>query len=223
MVFQIIPVTLILFPIMYIITSTICPLDSRLESAEMAMAGLNFLTATITFTAIYIYYNRTKAQLKNHRGARKLNAFQSLVGLQSLQSLVFPLCTQASSYLPTKYVSYEDFSNGIPAFMTCWESLIFAVLFIQVFSFTPYRTAVIHQHEMPATVQRAIMDTVSQMDIVKGVIYMFQILFQQADKADKKNARKLYKSKDGQDHELEPQLAVEMNDELLQKLNSEEP
>ncbi|KAE9965347.1 hypothetical protein EG328_009798 [Venturia inaequalis] len=222
MVFQIIPVTLILFPTMYIIISTICPLDSRLEGAEMAMAGINFLTATITFSAIYIYYNRTKAQLKNHRGARKLNAFQSLVGLQSIQSLVFPLCTQSSSYLPTKYVSYEDFSNAIPAFMTCWESLVFAVLFIQVFSFTPYRTAVIHQHEMPATVQRAIVDTISQMDIVKGLVYMFQILCQKADQADTKNAKKLYKSKDGQSHELEPQRITSVNDELLQKLNSDE-
>lgn len=107
--------------------------------------------------------------------------------------------------------------------MTCWESLIFAVLFIQVFSFSPYRTAVIHQHEMPATVQRAIVDTTSQMDIVKGVVYMFQIMFQQADKADTKNARKLYKLKDGSSHELEPQRTPEMNDELLQKLNSDEP
>jgi hypothetical protein len=223
LVFQIIPVTAILFPISYIIISVICPLDSRLEGAEMAMAALQFLTATATWTAIYIYYRRTRSQLKNHRGSRKLNAFQSLVGLQSVQSLVFPLVTQASSYYPTKYVSYEDFSNAIPAFMTCWESLIFAVLFIQVFSFTPYRNAVLHQHEVPATVQSAIMDTISQMDIVKGVVYMFQILFHTADKADSKMARKMYKSKDGRSHELEPQLTVGINDELLQKLNSDEP
>lgn len=189
----------------------------------MAMAGINFLTATITFTAICIYYKRTRGQLKNHRGSRKLNAFQCLVALQSIQSLVFPLCTQASSYLPTKYLSYEDFSNAIPAFMTCWESLIFAVWFIQVFSFTPYREAVLHAHEVPATVKRAILDTISQMDIVKGIVYMFQILFHTADKADSKILRKLFKPKDGQSHQLEPHSVVGVNDELLQKLNSEEP
>lgn len=106
--------------------------------------------------------------------------------------------------------------------MTCWESLIFAVLFIQVFSFTPYRTAVVHQHEMPATVQRAIVDTISQMDIVKGLVYMFQILFQRADMADTKNAKRLDKSMDGEGRELEPQRSTSVKDDLLQKLNSDE-
>lgn len=51
---------------------------------------------------------------------------------------------------------------------------------------------------------------------------MFQILFQKADKADTKNAKKLYKSKDGQGHELEPQRSTSVNDELLQKLNTDD-
>ncbi|KFZ08446.1 hypothetical protein V502_09349 [Pseudogymnoascus sp. VKM F-4520 (FW-2644)] len=229
LVFQIVPVTMMLFPISYIIVNVICPLDSRLESAEMAMAGLQFLTTSTCWTAIFLYYKRTQSQLKNYRGSRKLNSFQSLVGLQSIQSLVFPLLTQTASYLPTKYISYEDFTNVIPAFMTCWESLIFSILFIKVFSFTPYRNAVLVQHEHPETVGRAVMDTINQMDIVRGVIYMFQILFQRADDADFCMAREEYGSANGSEngsengasYELEPvhNQSVAM-DEILQNLNS---
>jgi hypothetical protein len=190
----------------------------------MAMAGLQFATTTICWTAIFLYYRRTRSHLKNHRGSRKLNAFQSLVALQSIQSLVFPLVTQTASYYPTKYVSYQDFTNVIPAFMTCWECLIFSVLFIQVFTFTPYRNAVLVQHEYPGTVGRAVLDTIDQTDTVKGIIYMFQILFQRADNADFHMARKRdYRSEDGNDLELEPHLQEGVaGDEILQKLNSDE-
>jgi hypothetical protein len=224
LVFQLVPVTIILFPINYIILHEICPLDSRLESAEMAMAGLQFATTSICWTAIFLYYRRTKSLLKNHRGSRKLNAFQSLVALQAIQSLVFPLVTQTASYYPTKYVSYQDFTNVIPAFMTCWECLIFSVLFIQVFSFTPYRNAVLVQHEYPGTVGRAVLDTIDQTDTVKGIIYMFQVVFQKADNADFETARRRsYGSEDGDTHELEPQITTRVSrDEILQKLNSDE-
>ena len=178
-----------MFPIWYIILQVICPLDKRLLRAELAMAALQFLTTIVSWTAIYLYFRRTSSQLKNHRAVRKLNAFQSLVALQALQSLVFPLVARSSSYHPTRYISYEDFSNAIPAFMTCWESVIFAVLFIKVFSFKPYRVAVLEGHEHPATVGRAALDTLNQMDIAQGTLYLFQILFRVADKADLKTEK----------------------------------
>jgi hypothetical protein len=108
--------------------------------------------------------------------------------------------------------------------MTCWECLIFSVLFIQVFSFTPYRNAVLVEHEYPGTVGRAVLDTIDQTDTVKGIIYMFQILFQTADNADFNMARKReYRSEDGDNHELEPHLQERVaQDEILQKLNSDE-
>lgn len=213
---------MILFPINYIILHEICPLDSHLETAEMTMAGLSFATTTVTWVAIYLYYQRTKSQLKNFRGSRKLNAFQTLVALQAIQSLVFPLVTQTSTYMPTKYVSYQDFTNVIPAFMTCWESFIFSILFIQVFSFTRYRNAVLNDHEQPATVWRAVLDTLNQMDLVKGVWYMFQVMFWKADAADFNMEKKSYKLEDGDSQEHEPLPDALAAAEILQKLNSDE-
>jgi hypothetical protein len=195
-----------MFPIWYIILQVICPLDNRLLRAELSMAALQFLTTIISWTAIYIYFRRTSSQLKNHQAARTLNAFQSLVALQAIQSLVFPLVARSSSYYPTRYVSYEDFSKVIPASMTCWESVIFAVFFIKIFSFKPYRNAVLEGHEHPATVRRAVLDTLNQMDIINGTLYLFQILFQVADKADletekSRKARIQYASVVSQDSE----------------------
>lgn len=228
LVFQLVPVTIILFPVQYIVVQVICPLDSRLETAEMTLAALQFVTTAVAWNAIFIYYRRTKSQLRNHRGSRKLNAFQSLVGLQSIQALIFPLVTQASSYYPTKYVSYEDFSSTIPAFMTCWESLIFAILFLQVFSFTPYRNAVLEDLERPATVGRAVKDTLNQMDIVKGTWYLFQIIFHTADRADSEDMSRLrikqgrYDNVAAYESEVELRHSEESHSHILQKLNSQE-
>jgi len=194
----------------------------------MALAALQFVTAAISWNAIFIYYRRTKSQLRNHRGSRKLNAFQSLVGLQSTQSLIFPLVTQASIYYPTRYISYEDFTTTIPAFMTCWESLIFAILFLQVFSFTPYRNAVLYDQVKPETVWRAVKDTLNQMDLVRGTWYMFQILFRNADRADSEDASKArikqgrYGNVAADETDMESRHSDESQSHILQKLNSDE-
>jgi len=221
-------VTIILFPVQYIIVQVYCPLDSRLETAEMALSALQFVTSAVAWNAIFIYYRRTKDQLRSHRASRKLNAFQSLVGLQSTQSLIFPLVTQASIYYPTRYVSYEDFTTTIPAFMTCWESLIFAILFLKVFSFTPYRNAVLEDHVKPATVGRAVKDTLNQMDIVRGTWYMFQVIFHTADRADSDDASRArikqgrYDNISAYENEEESRHSNESQSHILQKLSSNE-
>jgi hypothetical protein len=65
---------------------------------------------------------------------------------------------------------------------------------------------VLEGHEHPATVRRAVLDTLNQMDIINGTLYLFQILFQVADKADletekSRKARIQYASVVSQDSE----------------------
>jgi hypothetical protein len=216
------------FPINYIIQDVTCPLDSSRETASITLAAVQFVFTAVAWNAIFIYYRRNRSQLKAHRGSRKLNAFQSLVALQSIKALVFPLVTQSIVYSPTKYVSYQDFSNVIPAFMTCWESLMLAILFIKIFSFTPYRNAVLQGREKPATVGRAVLDTLNQMDIIKGAVYLFQIFFRMADKADSKTFEKRQTTStryaiigldDGEIHDTSGASPRH----ILQKLNSDDP
>jgi hypothetical protein len=216
------------FPISYIIQDVTCPLDSSHETASITLAAVQFVFTAVAWNAIFIYYRRNRSQLKAHRGSRKLNAFQSLVALQSIQALVFPLVTQSIVYSPTKYVSYQDFSNVIPAFMTCWESLMLAILFIKIFSFTPYRNAVLQGREKPATVGRAVLDTLNQMDIIKGAVYLFQMFFRMTDKADSKTFEKRQTTStryaiigldDGEIHDTSRASPRH----ILQKLNSDDP
>ena len=171
-----------------------CPLDQSREYADIILASVQFVSTNIAFTAVYIYYKRNMSQLKPHRGWRKLNSFQSLVWFQATQALIFPIVTQANAYHPTSYVSVEDFSNGIPAFMTCWECLIWSIFFLKTFTFTPYRNAVLQERAArPAKVETAIMDTLNQMDLIRGTFYMFQILICMADRKDSKDIEKLSK------------------------------
>ena len=193
-VFQLVPVTLATYPINYIILHVTCPLDSSREVASIILASVQFVSTSIAWFAVYFYYRRNESQLKPHRGWRKLNSFQSLVALQAMQALIFPVVTQTNAYHPTAYVNVEDFTNSIPAFMTCWECLIWSILFLKVFTFTPYRNAVLQERAArPAKVERAAMDTLNQMDLIRGTIYMFQILFCMADRKDSKDMEKLSK------------------------------
>lgn len=229
MVFQLVPLVSILFPITYVVQHLVCPLDSRRTMTTITLGVINFVITATAWNGIYFYYRRTKSQLKEHRGSQKLNIFQTFIALQSIQALIFPLVTQTSSYYPTIYVSYQDFSNSIPALMTCWESLIFAVLFLKVFTFTPYRVAVLQGREQPATVGRAVLDCINQMDIVRGTVYLFQILVGRADRADSRNAEKFpmvetryasVGSEDGEMHDLEATHSDTSRSNMLRNLNS---
>jgi hypothetical protein len=206
LVFQLVPFTLMTFPINYIIQDVTCPLDSSRETASITLAAVQFVFTAVAWNAIFIYYRRNRSQLKAHRGSRKLNAFQSLVALQSIKALVFPLVTQSIVYSPTKYVSYQDFSNVIPAFMN----------------------AVLQGREKSATVGRAVLDTLNQMDIIKGAVYLFQIFFRMADKADSKTFEKRQTTStryaiigldDGEIHDTSGASPRH----ILQKLNSDDP
>lgn len=110
---------------------------------------------------------------------------------------------------------------------------MFSILFIQVFSFTPYRNAVLVQHEHPGTIGRAVLDTLNQADIFRSMVYMYQIIFQKADEADFQIARKEYGPErhsdgdgngngDGEEYEADHSDSVVM-DEVLQNLNSNRP
>ena len=82
----------------------------------------------------------------------------------------------------------------------------------------------LHKGARPATVERAVLDTLNQMDVVKGTVYMFQVLFHMADKADSKYFEKSPTAGDqSDDGEIHSVSTRGQNSLVLQKLNSDDP
>ena len=174
--FQIVPFQIILFPFYYIILGTSCPLAKSRETTTTVLQVFQFLTSGISWNATWVYHKRIYKQLPRHRLNWQLNAFQTLVGLQNLQQLLFPLLAAHEVFFPTQYVSFMDFSRALPAFILCWEALICSLFFLHTFSFTPYRTAVLADGLKPKGPGQALLDTVDQGDFLRGTWLMFTIV-----------------------------------------------
>ena len=103
--------------------------------------------------------------LKHHRALLKLFAFKSIVGLQFIQDILFTFLAEYRVYTPTEYVSYEDFTTGIPNFILCWELFGFSLLFIKAFEYHPYRVKVQEGHPVQKSVRRAFLDSMNVLHI----------------------------------------------------------
>ena len=113
-----------------------------------------------------------KDALVHHRAVFKLFAFKTIVGLQFTQDILFTFLASYRVYTPTKYVSYMDFSVGIPNFLLCWEVFFFSLLFIKAYEYHPYRLKV--QQGVPAqkSLRRALRDTLNVVHIFTAVRFL---------------------------------------------------
>ena len=106
----------------------------------------------------------------------QLTALNTIVTLQVAQQLAFSLTASYKVYIPTQYVSFRDFSYGVPAFILCWETLIFSGFFFQAFHYGEYRAAAQQGTQRAATVSSALWNTIDISDIIRGSFFMVTIL-----------------------------------------------
>lgn len=82
---------------------------------------------------------------------------------------------------PTKKVTYNDINFGIPAFLTCIESVIFALIFLWSYSSNEYmegkRMDRMGMAAHRTSTFRAILNALNLSDIVAGTILAIQLLF----------------------------------------------
>lgn len=82
-----------------------------------------------------------KTFLRGERPTFKLLSFKAIIGLQATQEIIFAALTATKTFFPAPpfYISYYDFSKGLPYIIFLFEMMIVAIMFLWSFSFDKYR------------------------------------------------------------------------------------
>lgn len=114
-----------------------------------------------------------KEDLVHHKAVFKLFAFKSIVGLQFTQDILFTFLAEYRVYTPTQYVSYMDFTTGIPNFILCREVFFFSLLFTKAFEYHPYRVRVQQGYPAQKSLRRAVLDSINVVHIYTAARFLF--------------------------------------------------
>lgn len=176
MVFQILPVNLIISLVSWILSAVECPLDYTISHTATAITVIDSIATSVCVLAIIGFERRMKDETKGHKAVYKLWTFKGCVGLILTQGPVFSFLAEYKIFDRTKYMSVTDFVVGTPAFLICVEMFLVSLLFLWSFSATEYMRMVA-SHAPKMGVGRAILDVLDIRDILNGCWYMTKILF----------------------------------------------
>ena len=177
MVFQILPVNLILSLISWILSAVQCPLDYTVSHVATAISVIDSVATSICVLAIIAFERRMKDDSKGHKAVYKLWTFKGCVALVLTQGPVFSFLAEYQIFDRTKYMSVMDFVVGTPAFLICVEMFLVSLLFLWSFSAKEYMNIERSQRAPRAGIGRAILDILDIRDILHGCWYMVRILF----------------------------------------------
>ncbi|KAK4691336.1 hypothetical protein P7C71_g5641, partial [Lecanoromycetidae sp. Uapishka_2] len=177
MVFQILPINLILSLVSWIYSAVQCPLDYTVSNAATAISVIDSVATSICVYAIITFERRIKEEAKGHRAVWKLWTFKGTVAVVLTQGPLFSFLAKYNWWDRTKYVSVMDFVIGTPAFMICMEMFIVSLLFLWSFSATEYMNMVARHRTPRIGIGRAILDVLDIRDILRGCWYMVRFGF----------------------------------------------
>lgn len=176
MVFQILPVKLVLNILVWVLSAVTCPVKYKLSSTGTALSVIESVATSICVLGIVWFARRMAPELKQYKVVYKLFSFKGIVGVTLTQAPVFQLFAQYQWFKRTQYVSVLDFAVGTPAFMTCVEMFVVSVIFLWSFSAEEYLEL---SRELPRTrsLGGALVDVLDVRDIFHGIWYMCKISF----------------------------------------------
>ncbi|KAK5701279.1 hypothetical protein LTR17_022736 [Elasticomyces elasticus] len=136
------------------------------------------LGAAIKF---YQRMGRKEKAISIDRGSKaKIWSFLGVLVFQILQDIIFGLLN-GKLFEPSAKLTYNDINFGIPAFLTCVESVIFSLLFHWSYSSKEYHEGG-RIDRLGGVAQRtktfsAILDALNPSDIIAGVVTSIGLLF----------------------------------------------
>lgn len=172
---------LTVFRILYVIGDSIidtvyCPLDIQRIKLKEITSLISGSSAAIAVFAIVVFETRMRPYMEQHRSTFKLFSFKGVVGLEILQSLIFPILAEKGVFSPSPpyHISYQDFSVGIPTFILIWAITIAVILFQWSFSFKSYRAEVLGGTPIVSNAGRAFISSFNPFDIYWGLFIAFR-------------------------------------------------
>jgi hypothetical protein len=124
--------------------------------------------------AILRTYGRLKEHLQGHRILSKLITLKVLVALELIQRTVFSALTQHNVLKQSTYISYMDWTVGIPQFLTVCEMFLFCWSFIYAYTWKPYRLGnalSVEKHSFG----RGIFESWNIIDIIYGMFFTLKL------------------------------------------------
>lgn len=154
-----------------------CPLSETRSYGYIVVTSVQSTCTGIAVSGIVFYETRLRQHMKEHQSFMKFISFKGIVIVQALQEWIFSILAETKVFFPTPphyYISYNDFSKGLPNLLLLWELTIVAVLFLWSFSFSRYHQQVRDGSPRVANPLRALASVFSRRDIGNGIVYMFK-------------------------------------------------
>lgn len=105
------------------------------------MTIIHTISVAIAFLRLLKFYRRLRAELKEHKVVPKLFAIKGIVGLSTLQTLIFTILSSTGAVEPSSKLSYNDIYFGIPSILICGEMVLFSLFNFYAYSVKPYTLA----------------------------------------------------------------------------------
>ena len=175
MVFQVTFSRILTIPAQWLLYGLTCPLAQSRYWGQFTITAIQGTSTGVAVTGVIMFERRMKKELKQHHATFKLLSFKGVVGIEGLQSFLFPLLAYKGVFFPKPpyHVSWFDFDKGLPEFLLVWEMTLVAILFLRSFSFSPYLLEVRQGAPVTASAGAAFLEVFDMRDIWRGFWYMF--------------------------------------------------
>ena len=182
MVFQYVPVSIILAIITWIFAVRQCPHGNKAQRTKLVLELLGAVFITFAIMGVLGFERRMKAELKPLGAGRKLWALKLFVGVSVTLSVAFAILQKFTDIgKKTPHLNYDDLTIGLPDVLFEFAMLIFCFVFWWAYPPTRYSRAshtpdVTGQVATKYSAARAIVDPFNLLDVIKGTWYAFMVL-----------------------------------------------
>ena len=156
-------------------------ITSQLALTRSQISIIRTISTLLAITSILGFYRRFKSVLKPRGALKQLICFKVIVLLNFLQTLIFSFLRKNDLHA-TRYLTFNDLSNGLPALILCCEIALISPFFLVAYSIKPYILSRMSSAENPSSrhgMQHyqggplgfyAILQAINVFDIVIGLL-----------------------------------------------------
>ncbi len=113
-------------------------ITSQLTLTGPQISIIRTISAILAISSILGFYKRFSSVLKPCGAFKQLICFKVIVLLNFLQTLIFSFLYSSGNLHPTKYLTFNDLNNGLPALILCCEMALISPFFLIAYSVKPY-------------------------------------------------------------------------------------
>jgi hypothetical protein len=126
-----------------------------LITSQLALTGsqisiIRTISTLLAISSILGFYKRFISALKPRGAFKQLICFKAVVLLNFLQTSIFSFLRSSGDLQATKYLTFNDLSNGLPALILCCEMAFISPLFLIAYSTKPYTLGRLSSPENPS-------------------------------------------------------------------------